>query len=73
MGFDVVDDIKSGFNEYFGFVFEEVARQFLVELNRAGKLPFRFTKIGRWWRKGEKVDIVALNEREKKALFVEVK
>jgi len=73
MGFDVVGDIKPKFNEYLGFVFEEIARQFLVELNRAGKLPFRFTRIGRWWHKGEEINIVALNEREKKVLFVEVK
>jgi len=61
------------FNTYVGRAFEDIARQFLIELNRAGKLPFRFTKIGRWWRKGEEIDLVALNEREKKVLFVEVK
>ncbi|EEB73017.1 dexx-box ATPase [Thermococcus sp. AM4] len=54
-------------------MFEKVARQFLIELNRDGKLPFRFTKIGRWWRKGEEIDLVALNEREKRVLFIEVK
>ena len=73
MGFDVVEEIKGEFNDYLGFIFEEVARQFLVSLNRAGKLPSRFTKIGRWWHRGEEIDLVALNEREKKALFLEVK
>ncbi|WP_099210047.1 ATP-binding protein [Thermococcus henrietii] len=73
MGIDVIDDIKRNFNEYLGFVFEQIAREFLIELNRRGELPFRFTKIGRWWRKGEEIDLVALNEREKRALFVEVK
>ncbi|WP_258084624.1 ATP-binding protein [Thermococcus thermotolerans] len=73
MGFDVVEDIKFRFNEYIGFVFEEIVRQFLVELNRAGRLPFRFTKVGRWWHKGEEIDLVALNEKERKVLFVEVK
>ncbi|EEB74289.1 ATP-binding protein [Thermococcus sp. AM4] len=61
------------YNRYLGGVFEDVVGQFLIALNRAGKLPFRFTKIGRWWRKGEEIDLVALNERERKALFVEVK
>ena len=61
------------YNRYLGGVFEDVAKQFLIALNRAGELPFKFTKIGRWWRKGEEIDLVALNEREKKALFVEVK
>ncbi|ALM74803.1 ATP-binding protein [Thermococcus barophilus] len=73
MGFDVVEDIRLRFNEYLSFVFEEIARQFLVELNRVGKIPFRFTRIGRWWHRGEEIDIVALDEREKKVLFVEVK
>ncbi|WP_048055391.1 ATP-binding protein [Pyrococcus sp. NA2] len=73
MGFDVVEEIREEFNTYVGQVFEDIARQFLIELNRARKLPFRFTKIGRWWHKNEEIDLVALNEREKKALFVEVK
>ncbi len=69
----LVDIVMDDLNEYLGGVFEDVARQFLVELNRAQKLPSHFTKIGCWWRKGEEIDLVALNEREKKALFVEVK
>lgn len=70
--FDVTE-IKEAYPHYLGWVFEKVARQFLVGMSKAGKLPLRFTKIGRWWRKGEEIDLVALNEREKKALFVEVK
>ncbi|BAD84475.1 archaeal ATPase, fused to C-terminal DUF234 domain, degenerate [Thermococcus kodakarensis KOD1] len=61
------------FNTYVGKAFEEISRQFLLELNKTNGLPFRFTKIGRWWHKKEEVDLVALNEREKKALFIEVK
>ena len=68
-----LEDFKRDFNRYLGFVFEDIAKQFLIELNRIGQLPFKFTKIGRWWRKGEEIDLVALNERERKALFVEVK
>ncbi len=68
-----LENFRRNFNRYLGFAFEGVARQFLVELNRAGKLPFRFTKIGRWWHKNEEIDLVALNDGEKKALFVEVK
>ncbi|MCD6373086.1 MAG: ATP-binding protein [Thermococcus sp.] len=61
------------FNTYVGRAFEGIARQFLIELNHVGQLPFKFTKIGRWWRRGEEIDLVALNEHERKALFVEVK
>ncbi|AHF80571.1 dexx-box ATPase [Thermococcus paralvinellae] len=70
---DFWEDFLGEYNHYLGSVFERVAKQFLVELNKAGKLPFKFTKIGRWWHKSEEIDIVALNERERKALFVEVK
>ena len=68
-----VEEIRQGYNHYLGPVFEKIARQFLVELNKAKKLPFRFMKIGRWWHKSEEVDLLALNERESKALLVEVK
>ncbi|RLF81000.1 ATP-binding protein [Thermococci archaeon] len=61
------------FNTYVGRAFEDMAQQFLIELNRAEELPFKFTKIGRWWHKNEEIDLLALNEWEKKALLVEVK
>ncbi|ASJ16233.1 ATPase [Thermococcus chitonophagus] len=72
-GLDFWDEFLEDYNSYLGWIFEDVAKEFLVRLNKAGKLPFRFTKIGRWWHKNEEIDVVALNEREKKALFVEVK
>jgi len=69
----LLDIVTKDFDSYLGYVFEEVAKQFLVELNKRNLLPFRFLKIGKWWHKGEEIDLVALNKREKKALFVEVK
>jgi len=68
-----IEEIKSDYNQYLGFVFEKVAKEFLIELNKMDKLPFKFLKIGRWWHKGEEIDLIALNKKEKKALFVEVK
>jgi AAA+ ATPase superfamily predicted ATPase len=47
--------------------------EFLIDLNKQGKLPFKFLNIGRWWKKEEEIDIICLNKNEKKALFVEVK
>ncbi len=67
------EELEECLQRIYSVRFEELSREFLIEVNKAGKLPFRFTKIGRWWRKGEEIDLVALNEREKKALFVEVK
>ncbi|BAD86066.1 archaeal ATPase, fused to C-terminal DUF234 domain [Thermococcus kodakarensis KOD1] len=73
LDFGYIENFEEEYNRYLGFVFEKVSADFLREMNKAGRLPFRFTKIGKWWRKGEEIDLVALNEREKKALFVEVK
>ncbi|AJC72291.1 hypothetical protein X802_09155 [Thermococcus guaymasensis DSM 11113] len=68
-----VNEIRGAYNHYLGPIFEKIARQFLIELNRAEELPFKFTKVGKWWRKGEEIDLVALNKHEKKVLFAEVK
>jgi AAA+ ATPase superfamily predicted ATPase len=68
-----LDDVGETLQRIFSFRFEDVSKEFLIELNRNRGLPFRFTKIGRWWLKGEEINLVAINEREKKALFVEVK
>ncbi|MFA4663247.1 ATP-binding protein [Pyrococcus kukulkanii] len=59
------------FNAYVGKAFEGVAKEFLIEMNKRKRLPFKFSKIGRWWHKGEEIDIVALGAD--KALLVEVK
>ncbi len=68
-----IGEIKKDYANYLGMVFEGIAGQFLIELNKREGLPFKFSKIGGWWHKGEEVDLVALNEREKKVLLVEVK
>ncbi|MDP6154549.1 MAG: ATP-binding protein [Candidatus Thermoplasmatota archaeon] len=68
-----VEDIREDHNAYVGRVFEQIAKQFVLELNRKKMLPFGIKKLGRWWRKGEEIDLIGMNEREKKALFMEVK
>nr|WP_231833730.1 ATP-binding protein [Pyrococcus horikoshii] len=73
LGTITLERVEKILQRIFSFRFEDVSREFLVEMNKAGKLPFRFTKIGRWWYKGEEIDLVALNEDEEKALFIEVK
>ncbi|WP_258084090.1 ATP-binding protein [Thermococcus thermotolerans] len=67
---EVWERSKSDFNAYMGSVFEKLIRNPEVFLRLTG---FRFMKLGRWWRRGEEIDLVALNERERKALFIEVK
>jgi hypothetical protein len=75
------EEIKAGLNSYFGIGFEIVCREFLEEINSSGKLPFRFSSIGRQWGKfhGEagkdsyEIDIVATEEKAKEILFCECK
>ena len=56
------------FNTYVGKVFEDVCKEFLIEMR-----PFPFTKIGRWWHKDKEMDVVALNEQTKQIIFGECK
>ena len=73
IGGDTIPNFENKYNRYLGIIFEKVGREFLVELNKRGLLPFRFQEIGRWWKKGEEIDIVALNRNERNVLFIEVK
>ena len=72
-GIFTIQEIKEDYPNHLGHVFEKIARQFLLVLNQKRMLPFHFTRIGKWWHRGDEIDIVALNPREKKAIFIEVK
>ena len=63
--------IKDNFNSYLGQIFESV----LLEIFRTRRdlLPFKPTKIGKWWGKEQEIDIIAIDEKYDKILFVEVK
>jgi AAA+ ATPase superfamily predicted ATPase len=61
--------VKREYSAYLGYIFEEVAKQFLIRNNGV----FKFSKIGKWWGKGDEIDIVAINEPEMKFLFAECK
>jgi uncharacterized protein len=65
---EVFSIIKRDINSYVGMCFEDVCREFLIDSRL-----FIFTKIGRWWYKDREIDIVALNELKKEALFAECK
>lgn len=65
--------ILKDMNTYFGKTFENVAEEFLINLNKKGVLPFKFMEIGRWWGKGEEIDLIAFNKATREALFCEVK
>jgi AAA+ ATPase superfamily predicted ATPase len=65
---EVLSKISRDLNSYTGKPFEEIAKEFLWETSKG-----TFSKMGRWWHKGEEIDIVALNEEEKDIFFFECK
>ncbi len=65
--------IKPSLNSFVGFAFEKVAEETINELARGARLPFTPSRTGKWWHKGEEIDVVALNEETSDILFCEVK
>ncbi|WP_129582721.1 ATP-binding protein, partial [Methanolobus psychrotolerans] len=65
--------VKKDLNTYFGYAFEDVAKEILITLNKQQKLPFRFTGIGKWWKKETEIDLIAFDKMSRNALFCEVK
>lgn len=43
--------ISPALNEFAALVFEDICREYVREMQKAGMLPFRYAKIGRWWGK----------------------
>ena len=43
--------IKPSLHEFASLSFEEVCREYVRKLQKAGKLPFRYKRMGRWWGK----------------------
>lgn len=72
-GKQVIESIKPYFSEYVGKHFEHILKEVLDSLNERTLLPFKFTKIGKWWHKDKEIDIAALNEKTKEVLFCECK
>jgi AAA+ ATPase superfamily predicted ATPase len=50
-----------------------MVERFIIEIIKEKKV-FDFTSIGSWWsRKGDEIDVVAVNEKSKEILFCECK
>ena len=73
-----IEEIKKDYNQYLGFVFEQVCKEFLIELMKKDQIQ-SFNKIGKEWgnipekKQTYEIDIVALNEQTKEILFCECK
>lgn len=69
----ILNKIKQNYNTYLGHVFEQVTAEILTEMKTTKKLPFTFTTIGKWWYKNNEIDLIALDETEQTATFIETK
>ncbi|MBB6062773.1 hypothetical protein HNP65_001225 [Thermosipho japonicus] len=70
----VMNIIKKSFIErHVSFIFEDISREELIDLNLNDKLPVKLSKIGRWWDKNLEIDIVGVDKENKPILFGECK
>ncbi|NJE00578.1 ATP-binding protein [Thermococcus sp. JdF3] len=60
----VFERFKSEFPAFVGGTYERIAREFVKKLDPG----FKPERVGRWWHKGEEIDVVAY-DRENIALF----
>lgn len=65
--------VKPQLDEYTSRIFETVCRDYLRKLNMQNKLPFHFTKIGRWWDKQNELDIMATDKEKNHFILGECK
>ncbi len=70
----VMDKIKKGFvSGQVSFVYEDVCRQKMWQMNADEKCPITFSKIGRYWDKNTEIDIAAIEPEEKTLILGECK
>lgn len=70
----VMDIIKKSLvKNHIAFVYEDVCKERMWDLNADGAWPFNFTKLGRYWDTKEEIDIVALDLEGKNLILGECK
>lgn len=52
---------KSLVNRHIAYVYEDVCRERMWDLNAEERWPFHFSKIGRWWDAHDEIDIAAID------------
>ena len=70
----VMDKIrKSLVRNHIAFVYEDVCRERMWEMNAGGAWPFYFSKLGRYWDSKEEIDIAAIDPDGKNLILGECK
>lgn len=65
--------VHPALDKHTSYIFEDICIQYLRQQNRQGKLPFYFTKIGRWWDNSNEIDIFATDANNNNILLGECK
>ncbi len=70
----VMDKIrKSLVRNHIAFVYEDICRERMWEINAEGVWPFYFSKLGRYWDSKEEIDIAAIDPDGKNLILGECK
>ena len=70
----VMDKIRKGLvRNHIAFVYEDVCRERMWEMNARGTWPFYFSKLGRYWDSKEEIDIAAIDPAGKNLILGECK
>ena len=70
----VMDKIRKGLvRNHIAFVYEDVCRERMWEMNAEGAWPFYFSKLGRYWDSKEEIDIAAIDPDGKNLILGECK
>lgn len=64
---------KSLIRSHIAFVYEDVCKEQMWELNASDTWPFNFTKLGRYWDSKTEIDIAALDPEGKNLILGECK
>ena len=64
---------KSLASSHIAFVYEDICRERMWDLNADGAWSFHFAKIGRWWDKENEIDIAAIDPDGKNIILGECK
>jgi hypothetical protein len=69
---EIIKEFEKALPQYVSSTFEEICREGLLEMEKRGKI-FHFTNLGKWWHKGEEIDLVGLNKDTGQILLAECK
>lgn len=70
----VIDKIKKNFTDnHVAFVYEEICKEKMWNLNAKEKLNMTFNKLGRWWNSKQEIDLVGIDTNSNDIIFGECK